>query len=58
MVNRRSLLGRDVPTTTEKTPRFTCKQVHVYFIHATEHDEGKRIHFELRLDQDEDICDE
>ena len=56
MVNQRLLLGRDVATATEKTPRFTCKQVH--FIHTAEHDEGKRIHFELRLDPAEDICDD
>ena len=58
MVNRQSLLGCDVATTTLKTPRFACKQVNVYLIYTAEQDEGKCIHFELRLDQAEDICDE
>ena len=47
MVNRQSLLGHDVARTPEKTPCFTSPL-----------GEDKRIHFELRIDPAERICDE
>ena len=47
MENQRSLLGHDVARTPEKTPCFTSPL-----------GEDKRIHFELRIDPAERICDE
>ena len=63
MVNRQSLLGHDVARTREKTPHFTSKTsprvgLVSYFIHTAEDGEDKRIHFELRIDPAERICDE